>query len=93
MTRGSAEPGFWLPVFEAPCQEVPLTLPMSRYDRLERWAMLLERAPASSLTPFRDVGLRSEADRLELQIANSPFPMPTLCCAAPGLLFCLRSED
>jgi hypothetical protein len=49
-----------------------MTLPMSRYDRLERWATLLEGTPASSLTPFRDVEFLPAAERAELQTANSP---------------------
>src|SRR6266513_1300922 len=49
-----------------------MTPPMSRYDRLERWATLLERSPASGLTPFRDVEFLSSAARTGLQTANSP---------------------
>jgi hypothetical protein len=49
-----------------------MIVPMSRYDRLERWATLLERAPASNLTPFRDVELVPAAERAEMQVANSP---------------------
>jgi hypothetical protein len=49
-----------------------MMLPMSRHDRLERWATLLERAPMSRLTPFRDVELLPACERVELQVANSP---------------------
>ena len=49
-----------------------MTLPMSRYDRLERWASLLEGSPSSRLTPFRDVEFLPAAERAELQVANSP---------------------
>ena len=49
-----------------------MTVSMSRYDRLERWATLLERAPASSLRPFCGVEFLPAAERGELQTANSP---------------------
>ncbi len=45
---------------------------MSRYERLERWAEVLERSPTAVLTPFRDVELLPPADRPELQTVNSP---------------------
>jgi hypothetical protein len=49
-----------------------MTMPMSRYDRLERWASLLEGSPSSRLTPFRDVEFLPAVERAELQVANSP---------------------
>jgi hypothetical protein len=45
---------------------------MSRYERLERWASLLDQAPSQALTPFHDVELMPPAARAELQAANSP---------------------
>ncbi len=45
---------------------------MSRYDRLERWASVLERSDPISLTPFRDVELLPLAARAGLRTANSP---------------------
>jgi hypothetical protein len=45
---------------------------MSRYERLERWATVLERSPTTSLTPFRDVELLAAEIRAELQTSNSP---------------------
>ena len=59
-----------------------MTQPMSRCDRLERWATLLEAAPARKLTPFRDVELLPAVDRAELQVANSPL---AVACADPVL--------
>jgi hypothetical protein len=45
---------------------------MSRYERLDRWATVLERSPTTSLTPFRDVELLDAEMRAELQTSNSP---------------------
>ena len=45
---------------------------MSRCDRLERWAAVLESADRPALTPFRDVEFMSAAARDRLQTANSP---------------------
>ena len=45
---------------------------LSRYERLERWATVLERSPTASLTPFRDVELLDAEIRAELQTSNSP---------------------
>lgn len=59
-----------------------MSLPMSRYDRLERWATLLEREPASRLKPFFGVEFLSAAERAELQSANSPL---TVAYADPVL--------
>ena len=44
---------------------------MSRQDRLERWAMLLEREGVA-LAPFRDVEFLQEGERALLRNANSP---------------------
>jgi hypothetical protein len=44
---------------------------MSRQDRLERWAMLLEREGVA-LAPFRDVEFLPESERGALRTANSP---------------------
>ena len=49
-----------------------MTPHMSRYDRLERWATLLEGAPTSRLRPFCGVEFLPAGDRAELQTANSP---------------------
>ena len=49
-----------------------MTLPMSRRDRLERWATLLESAPASRLRPFCGVEFLPAAESAELQVTNSP---------------------
>lgn len=48
---------------------------MSRCDRLERWATLLERAPPRSLTPFRDVEFLPQVQRAGLRLANSPLAL------------------
>jgi hypothetical protein len=53
-------------------EEVTMTEAMSRNDRLERWAMLLERSETVNLTPFRDVEFMTEAARGALRVANSP---------------------
>lgn len=45
---------------------------MTRHDRLERWATVLERSAPQNLTPFRDVEFMPAALRTELQAANSP---------------------
>ena len=49
-----------------------LSLSLSRQDRLERWAIMLERAPADSLRPFRDIELLPAAERAGLRVTNSP---------------------
>lgn len=48
--------------------------PMSRYDRLERWASVLEGS-AMPLTPFRDVELLPVQQRVELRTSNSPLAL------------------
>ena len=45
---------------------------MSRSDRLERWALVLERSESEYVAPFRDVELVPPADRPALRMANSP---------------------
>ena len=52
-----------------------MTEAMTRGERLERWAMLLEHAETAHLTPFRDVEFLSAADRAELRVANSPLEL------------------
>jgi hypothetical protein len=49
-----------------------MSQPMSRYDRLERWAIVLECAPATTLTPFQDVEFLPVSARAGLQAPNSP---------------------
>ena len=66
-----------------------MILPMSRYDRLERWASPLEGAPSSGLTPVRDAEFLPAVERAELQVANSPLaiayadPVLRRSCPAP----------
>jgi hypothetical protein len=45
---------------------------MSRTERLERWAEVLEQAPMQNLTPFRDVEFLLPQTRTGLHTANSP---------------------
>src|SRR4051794_11483299 len=52
--------------------ECPMNQAMSRREKLERWAEVLEQLPAERLTPFRDVEFLRPAARLGLQTANSP---------------------
>ncbi|HEX5452642.1 MAG TPA: hypothetical protein VFX06_02520 [Stellaceae bacterium] len=49
-----------------------MTEAMSRNERLERWATLLEHSETAHLTPFRDVEFMTEAARGSLQVAHSP---------------------
>ena len=62
--------------------------PMSRRNRLERWASVLERSELANLTPFRDVEFLSPAEREQLRAANSPLTLayqdPTLRRAGLG---------
>jgi hypothetical protein len=56
--------------------------PMSRRDRLERWASVLEHSELANLTPFRDIEFLSPAEREQLRVANSPL---TLAYQDPAL--------
>jgi hypothetical protein len=49
--------------------EIPI---MSRRERLERWAMLVEREGQTLLTPLRRVEFLPEHERRELRADNSP---------------------
>ena len=62
---------------------------MSRQDRLERWAILLEREGVT-LAPFRDVEFLPESERAAQRIANSPL---ALACADPVLRRAGLSSD
>ncbi|HEX3862872.1 MAG TPA: hypothetical protein VHY35_14380 [Stellaceae bacterium] len=55
---------------------------MSRCDRLERWAAVLERTDRDRLSPFRDVELLPKEARADLRVANSPL---ALACEDPAL--------
>jgi hypothetical protein len=48
---------------------------MSRRDRLERWATVLENSESSNLTPFRDVEFLPPPARAILRAANSPLAL------------------
>ena len=48
---------------------------MTRRDRLERWAVVLEDAKLANLTPFRDVELLPPEEREGLRAANSPLSL------------------
>jgi hypothetical protein len=48
---------------------------MTRRDRLERWAVVLEDAKLANLTPFRDVELLPPGEREGLRAANSPLSL------------------
>jgi|1186.fasta_scaffold177585_1 hypothetical protein len=48
---------------------------MTRHDRLERWATVLEHAKLANLAPFRDVELLPPGERDGLRIANSPLSL------------------
>jgi hypothetical protein len=49
--------------------------PMTRRDRLERWAVVLEDAKLANLTPFRDVELLLPGEREGLRSTNSPLSL------------------
>lgn len=49
-----------------------MTEAMSRDERLDRWAVLLEQSEMANLTPFRDVEFMGAAARGELRTSNSP---------------------
>jgi hypothetical protein len=59
-----------------------MTEAMSRCERLERWASLLEREPAAKLRPFHDLELLPGTEWAELQTTNSPL---TVAYADPVL--------
>ena len=52
--------------------EVRPAQPMSRLERLRRWASLLERDPARVLRPLYRVELYAEVDRARLRGDNTP---------------------
>ena len=62
---------------------------MSRQDRLERWATLLEREGVA-LAPFRDVEFLPESEQAMLRSANSPL---AIAYADPALRRAGLSSD
>lgn len=49
-----------------------MTYAMSRTERLERWAEVLEQAPTQTLAPFRDVEFLMQQTRTALHTPHSP---------------------
>src|SRR4051812_48868339 len=60
------------PVSGTPWRRCSMEYPMTRRDRLERWATVLEDTKLANLTPFRDVELLAPGEREGLRTANSP---------------------
>ncbi|MGE5271349.1 MAG: hypothetical protein ACM3JG_16935 [Thiohalocapsa sp.] len=52
-----------------------MTETMSRYDRLQRWADVLQQRTALNLTPFRDVEWLPRSERDGVRTANSPLAL------------------
>jgi hypothetical protein len=48
---------------------------MSRPERLERWATVLEESPRPSLNPFRDVEFFAPSVRAGFRVPNSPLAL------------------
>lgn len=48
---------------------------MSRTERLERWASVLERSSSETLNPFRDVEFFAASERARFQVPNSPLAL------------------